>query len=165
MKKYLKVDAAATTTKVMNTKTQKESANRDWRDYEWRIVVRFDWTCEDGTEDVDIMGYAYDTKQDAIMDIRRALDVYIDYFRDEEGHRVNVLENKEGVLYIPVEESSLFFDYSVEKTENGLILSKVDYDLFVDINTKTFYSSHIFSNAFESFMVTTPRDRVTIFSF
>jgi hypothetical protein len=89
MKKYLKVDAAATTTKVMNTKTQKESANRDWRDYEWRIVVRFDWTCEDGTEDVDIMGYAYDTKQDAIMDIRRALDVYIDYFRDEEGCQVS----------------------------------------------------------------------------
>jgi hypothetical protein len=89
MKKYLKVDAAATTTKVMNTKTQKESANRDWRDYEWRIVVRFDWTCEDGTEDVDIKGYVYDTKQNAIMDIRRSLDVYIDYFRNEEGWQVS----------------------------------------------------------------------------
>lgn len=83
------VGTTPTPAKVMNTKTQKESANRDWRDYEWRIVVRFDWTCEDGTEDVDIKGYVYDTKQNAIMDIRRSLDVYIDYFRNEEGWQVS----------------------------------------------------------------------------
>jgi len=66
-------------------------------------------------------------------------------FRDNSGHRVSVLEDREGNIYLPINEDSLFLGYSVDKTEDGVLLTKVDYDSFVDINTTTF-DSVIFTN-------------------
>ena len=85
-----------------------------------------------------ILGSMIGDKGISVSDSEIFLETEKYSFRDGEGHRINVLETKEGVLYIPVEDSSLFFDYSVEKIEDGLMLSRTNYDQFVDINTKTF---------------------------
>lgn len=73
----------------------------NWRDYKWRRVVRYDWFYGDGTGDVDIRGYVYNTKQDAIDEVRRSINTHIDCFR-EEGFEVSdvYFENGNGQVRI-----------------------------------------------------------------
>ena len=95
------------------------------------------------------------TKADTELYLEGSSEKYT--FRDKSGHRVNVLTDKDGVLYLPINEDNLFLDYSVDKTEDKIVLNRTDYDLFVDINTKTFdgaifTNEDIYSNDFTLFL-------------
>ena len=76
------------------------------------------------------------------------VDIYLEgvkyTFRDNEGYRQNAIM-KDNVVYLPLNENSLFLDYSVEKKDNSIILTEKNYPDYVDINTITL-DGYLFTN-------------------
>lgn len=76
------------------------------------------------------------------------VDIYLEgekySFRDSEGYRQTAIL-KDNVVYLPLNEDSLFLDYSVEKKDDSIILTEKHYPDYVDINTRTL-DGHIFTN-------------------
>ena len=101
--------ATSTTTAVeMNTVTHNESVKCDWRDYEWRRIVRFDWS----NGDVDIKGYVYETYQEALNDVRCVLCKLNNKF-EEMGYEVaDVLFNVDkGIGQLTLAEGSVISEW------------------------------------------------------
>lgn len=75
-----------------------------------------------------------------VKDKYETVDIYLEgekySFRDSQGHRQEAIL-VDNVVYLPLNEDSLFLDYSVEKSDNSIILSEKVYPDYVDINTTT----------------------------
>lgn len=75
-----------------------------------------------------------------LRDKNEIVDVYLEgnkyTFRDSEGYRQEAII-KDDIIYLPLNEDSLFLDYSVDKIDDSIILTEKIYPDYVDINTTT----------------------------
>ena len=71
-------------------------------------------------------------------------------FRDSDGHRVKVKE-EDGVLYLPITEKGLFFDYDIKVEGNEIIVSDYEKPSIVSFDTITLKGNRFTSESFYNY--------------
>lgn len=71
-------------------------------------------------------------------------------FRDSEGHRLQVKE-EDGVLYLPIQEKGLFFDYDIEVQDNQIVINEYNKPSVLNFDTVTLKGNRFTSEFFYNY--------------
>ena len=68
-------------------------------------------------------------------------------FRDPDGHRLKIIE-QDGVLYLPVQEKGLFFDYDISIDGNEIVVNDYEKPKMLNFDTYTTKGDRFTSESF-----------------